>query len=237
MLTSCSQVLPKRDSSHLVGNIYLASNEAQRACAFPCTTLAPASAPLWTRIPVCPDAHVYKFRSVVPVDPSIMEKCKDLQWQGSSGSCKKFIWISKCGCSYTHSGIQFTATSPPEWFLSFEKAVFDYLNFKDHFNCCNITFYQNGSEGLGWHADDEPLFGSSAVSKPILSLSIGASRLFGIKVNNTNQTVKLTLSHGEALLMDGLTQTLCKHKLFSDQNCTLPRVNFTWRKVINHNCS
>ena len=219
-----------------MGNTCVASSEAstQRTHLFPCI-LPPRSAPKWTKIEVCPNALVFKFNAAVPVDPSILDKCKSLQWQWSSGTCKKFMWVAECGCSCTHSGTRFTATRPA-WFSSFEKAVFEHLNLKDHFNCCNITYYNDGSEGLGWHADDEPIFGSQAISKPILSLSVGASRLFGIKVNNTNQTVKLTLSHGDALLMDGLTQTLCKHKLFSDPSCTLPRVNFTWRKVIQHNC-
>ena len=216
-------------SSHLVGNDY-----GSRLSCFSRTILPPQSTPKWTRIEVCPDAVVHKFQTAVPIPEDLLEKCLKLQWK-SSGS-KKFIWIAECGCSYLHSGIRFTATSPPQWFLSFEKAVFEYLDFKDHFNCCNVTLYQDGSDSLGWHADDEPIFGSRAVSKPILSLSIGASRLFGIKINNTNQTVKLTLSHGDALLMDGLTQTLCKHKLFSDLDCTIPRVNFTWRKVVKHDC-
>jgi alkylated DNA repair dioxygenase AlkB len=46
------------------------------------------------------------------------------------------------------------------------------------FNSCLLNLYRDGRDAVGWHADDEPLFGPSPV---VASLSLGARRDFFLR--------------------------------------------------------
>jgi alkylated DNA repair dioxygenase AlkB len=65
--------------------------------------------------------------------------------------------------------------------------------------------YHNGSEGMGWHSDDEKPLGKN---NTIASLSFGAERKFSFKHKQTKQTVSLVLEHGSLLIMKGATQEI-----------------------------
>ena len=43
-------------------------------------------------------------------------------------------------------------------------------------NSANLDLYANGRQGLGWHADDENMFGGKYSDCPIVSLSLGGRR-------------------------------------------------------------
>lgn len=100
---------------------------------------------------------------------------------------------------------------------------------QETFNSCLLNLYHDGSEGMGWHSDDE------SELKPngsIASLSLGAERKFAFKHKTTRETVSLMLAHGSLLVMQGATQTHWKHRLPPTKRAGTPRVNLTFRTIV-----
>jgi alkylated DNA repair dioxygenase AlkB len=89
--------------------------------------------------------------------------------------------------------------------------------------------YHNGTEGLGWHSDDERSLGKNA---PIASLSLGAERKFSFKHKQTKQMASLVLEHGSLLVMKNATQSNWLHSLPKSNKITQARINLTFRMML-----
>lgn len=85
---------------------------------------------------------------------------------------------------------------------------------------------------MEWHSDDEESLGKD---NTIASLSLGAVRKFLFKHKQTNQTVSLVLEHSSLLIMKDATQANWLHSLAKSKNVTQPRINLTFRTILNHN--
>jgi len=94
------------------------------------------------------------------------------------------------------------------------------------FNSCLLNYYADGSEGMGWHSDDEKSLVSNAA---IASLSLGAQRNFRFKHRRTGETVSVLLETGSLLVMGGETQTHWVHCLPKSKRILEPRINMTFR--------
>jgi alkylated DNA repair dioxygenase AlkB len=83
-------------------------------------------------------------------------------------------WYADDGAAYEYSGVTMTAeaTMPPTVARARE-LVIDALDI--HFPYTLVTLYRDGRDSVGWHADDEPLFGGNPT---VASLSLGAERRF-----------------------------------------------------------
>jgi alkylated DNA repair dioxygenase AlkB len=97
------------------------------------------------------------------------------------------------------------------------------------YNSCLANLYHHGDEGMGWHSDDEECLGHEM---PIASLSFGAERTFRFRHKRTGETVSLVLENGSLLVMKGATQTNWKHALPKTKKVTAPRINLTFRTMI-----
>lgn len=103
------------------------------------------------------------------------------------------------------------------------------------FNACLCNYYQDGSVGMGWHADKEMELGCQPT---IASLSFGAQRLFRFRRRTpwreTGRYEKWNypLCHGDALLMQGDTQRFFEHELAPSTKIRDPRLNLTFRLVL-----
>ena len=146
-------------------------------------------------------------------------------------------WFYKCKCPYAYAGISFTPQPFPSWFLPFQSHVLATAQCKHiGFDSCNINMYENGSEHVDWHADNESLFAlPHVVDVPILSLSLGAKRSFLVRCNSNGQVSKLMLDNGDLVFMGWDLQQSHKHKVPSDYTHDL-RINITWRKLVNCKC-
>ncbi len=98
----------------------------------------------------------------------------------------------------------------------------------DTFNSCLLNLYHTGSEGMGWHADNEK---ELLIHGAIASLSFGAERKFVLKHKETKEKVELILQHGSLLMMKGTTQDHWLHRLPPTKKVTSPRVNLTFRTI------
>ena len=60
-------------------------------------------------------------------------------------------------------------------------------------NSCFVNVYRDGNDGVGWHADDEKIFGKYPF---IVSLSVGATRRFDLcRSNNLSRKPEITYGH------------------------------------------
>eukprot|EP00927_Polykrikos_kofoidii_P084117 TRINITY_DN8785_c0_g1_i2.p1 TRINITY_DN8785_c0_g1~~TRINITY_DN8785_c0_g1_i2.p1 ORF type:complete len:591 (-),score=60.04 TRINITY_DN8785_c0_g1_i2:57-1829(-) len=112
-------------------------------------------------------------------------------------------------------------------------------------NCANLNLYADGWQGVGWHSDDEALFGGGVHDCPILSLSLGARREFWLTLRDSTglkpclaNTVEVDLVDGDVISMEGLFQKHCFHMVPKEPRqraaACPPRINITWRWIVNH---
>ena len=98
-----------------------------------------------------------------------------------------------------------------------------------NFNGVLVNLYRDGNDHLGWHADNEIVNGPEPT---IGSISLGAERRFDFKHNDTGEVVKVLLPHGSLLVMSGLSQSSWQHRIPKETHLTLPRINLTFRRVL-----
>lgn len=94
------------------------------------------------------------------------------------------------------------------------------------FNYCLLNRYRNGSDSMGWHADNELGLGST-----IASLSFGGTRTFRIRHNQTKEKMAFHLSHGSLLIMAGTMQKFWQHDIPKTKAIVPERINLTFRDV------
>lgn len=96
------------------------------------------------------------------------------------------------------------------------------------YNSCLLNLYHHGSEGMGWHADDEKELEENGA---IASLSFGAVRKFVLRHKVSGRKVSLILEDGSLLVMKGVTQSYWQHSLPPTRKITSPRINLTFRTI------
>jgi len=82
---------------------------------------------------------------------------------------------------------------------------------------------------VGWHADDEPELGQNPL---IASLSLGHTRTFRFRHNETRRTISVVLDSGSLLVMRGSIQHEWQHCLPKTKRAVGPRINLTFRWIV-----
>lgn len=136
--------------------------------------------------------------------------------------------FGEAGKSYTYSGLEMKPDRFPKQLEEIRQECMKYC--ETSFNVCLANFYRDGSDSMGWHADDEKELGENPV---IASVSLGAERIFHLR-HKTNKTArhKIKLEHGSLLIMKGTTQKFWKHQLPKTKKQVDPRLNLTFRKIL-----
>lgn len=96
-------------------------------------------------------------------------------------------------------------------------------------NSVLINLYRHGQDSMGWHSDDEPALGPEP---EIASLSLGAKRRFHFRHRTCDRRVALDLSHGSCLIMRGRCQACWQHQLPKTKRDIGPRINLTFRTIL-----
>jgi alkylated DNA repair dioxygenase AlkB len=140
---------------------------------------------------------------------------------------RKVAWVGDPKCTYTYSGTQ---KNPQAWTpeLLLIKSKMEAIA-QSEFNSCLLNLYYDGSDGMGWHSDNEKELDAKA---PIASLSIGARRKFAFRNKKDKETLSLFLENGSVLTMHTPTQKYWQHSLLKTKTVTAPRINLTFRKII-----
>ena len=141
---------------------------------------------------------------------------------------RKVVWYGDAEYQYHYSGSAKQA-------LLWNPALF---RLKQHieqlvghpFNSCLANLYENGSQAVGWHSDDEPSLRSQQQENVVIaSLSFGATRKFCFKHKFKQEKVGLMLHSVQLIVMRGQTQRYWKHALMKSSKITEPRLNLTFR--------
>ncbi len=96
------------------------------------------------------------------------------------------------------------------------------------FNSVLATYYRDGMDSVGWHADDEAELGAEPW---IVSLSLGAEREFRYRHKTTGVEGFTLLRNGDLLLMEPGFQQHWEHSVPSQPLVQAPRINLTFRQV------
>ena len=97
------------------------------------------------------------------------------------------------------------------------------------FNSVLANLYRDGSDRVGWHADDEPELGPAPV---IASASFGAPRRFLLRPKRGGASVPIVLEPGSLLVMRGPTQRHWLHSVPPTRRPVGPRINLTFRRIL-----
>lgn len=139
---------------------------------------------------------------------------------------RKVAWVGDAGCSYTYSGVK---KFPQAWTPALLEIKQKVEALAQHtFNSCLLNLYHDGSEGMGWHSDDEKELEQAA---PIASVSFGGERKFAFKHKFDRTSASLTLANGSVLLMQAPTQQYWQHSLTKTKRLVAPRINLTFRTI------
>ncbi|SMP35645.1 alpha-ketoglutarate-dependent dioxygenase AlkB family protein [Chryseobacterium profundimaris] len=97
------------------------------------------------------------------------------------------------------------------------------------YNSCLLNLYHDGSEGMAYHSDAEKDLKKHGA---IASMTFGAERKFLFKHKETKEKVDIFLENGSLLVMKGRTQDHWLHRLPPTTKVKTPRVNLTFRTII-----
>jgi alkylated DNA repair dioxygenase AlkB len=138
-------------------------------------------------------------------------------------------WFGEAGLTYTYSGIELQPIEFPSELEDLRSRVAESCSPNVEFNSVLANLYRSGSDGVAWHADDEPELGKAPT---IASLSFGATRRFQLRRKDDPATkVEVDLHHGDLVVMSGSTQALWHHQIPKTRRPVAERINLTFRRV------
>lgn len=175
------------------------------------------------------------YQSVFTEDESIslMEKLSEtIIWRNDESKIfgkhyitkRKVAWYGDKAFEYKYSNVKKNALNWTHELLLIKDRVEKLTS--ESFNSCLLNLYHDGSEGMGWHSDNESMLKKNAT---IASLSLGAKRRFCLKHKKTNEKTEITLDNGSIILMKGEIQSNWLHQLPKMLKIKHPRINLTFR--------
>jgi alkylated DNA repair dioxygenase AlkB len=140
-------------------------------------------------------------------------------------------WYGDEALSYSYSG---TSMSTLPWTAALLgiKVTVETL-CQSAFNSVLVNYYRDHRDGMGMHSDDEPELGPAPA---IASVTFGATRNFVMQHKHRKDiaNIKLPLPSASVLLMKGTTQAYWKHGVPKQVKPCGPRINLTFRMILNH---
>lgn len=140
---------------------------------------------------------------------------------------RKVAWYGDRDFEYTYSNNTKKALPWTSELLELKKLAEEKTG--ETFNSCLLNLYHTGEEGMAWHSDAEKDLKKDGA---IGSMSFGAARKFSFKHKRSKATVSVLLEHGSLLVMKDTTQTHWLHRLPPTKLVNKPRVNLTFRTIV-----
>lgn len=159
-----------------------------------------------------------------------------------------------CQCNYAYGDVSIQPMAKPPWLDLIEQRVLGHacgLQRHEWPNSLNMNLYEDDNQSVGWHSDDEGLFGGARHDCRIISASWGEPRTFEFaqidrchasgRTNIHRDTLQaVVLFPGDLLSMEGLFQKHYSHQIakgsFAARSGSGPtlRINLTWRYIVRH---
>jgi len=177
------------------------------------------------------------YKKILFEDKELLDKMfkhySNLEWKqdtyiinGRSVTPKRKTFMY--GKDYTYSGMKQIGVPFDDKLSYIAKQIEKKLNLeKGYFNGCLLNYYIDGSSYISYHKDDEKEMISDSV---IVSLSLGATRKFYLKNDETKEVEKLIHNEGEILVMETLTQKEWTHSVPKEMKVKEPRISLTFRR-------
>lgn len=151
---------------------------------------------------------------------------------------RKQATYGDAGLTYTYSGVTRSACPWTPTLAHIRDTVTKTTGWT--FNFVLINRYKDGGDHMGEHRDDEKELNPLS---PIASVSLGAARDFifrhkdarGKQSSRKIEPVKVELAHGSLLLMNPPTNTFWYHSLPVRRKVLSPRINLTFRHILQDN--
>lgn len=176
--------------------------------------------------------HVRAFLSRAEADDLLRHCLADLDWRQERvrlfGREVAAPRLSACygqpGLAYRYSGVTRRCAA---WTMRLREAAETIgRRVGASFNFVLANRYRDGSDAVGWHADDE-----RGIAPVIASVSLGAERAFRVRPREGGRSTALLLAHGDLVLMWGRCQRDFRHALPRTRTEVGVRVNLTLRRV------
>lgn len=157
---------------------------------------------------------------------------------------RKTAWMVKsgCTCDYAYGQFQVPAQEYPPWMKEVMEVCMPMFGSATPDlwpDSCNLNLYDDGGASVGWHTDDEKLFQGKFQDIRILSLSLGQTRKFELRVNHPDPGEQafhtISLKSGDLMTMEGMMQKHYQHRVPKEGRSYGPRINLTWRWIKKHN--
>jgi alkylated DNA repair dioxygenase AlkB len=142
-------------------------------------------------------------------------------------TARKIAWYGDRKFDYRYSGRTRTARLWTPELRKIKEVVEQHAGIT--YNSCLLNLYADGSQGMGWHSDDERELDPDS---NIASVSFGAERRFDFRHKKSREKISLMLAHGSLLVMRGFTQTHWQHQIPKTTKVTSPRINLTFRRIV-----
>ena len=139
-------------------------------------------------------------------------------------------WVGDKGCDYKYSGKKLNRQNWTTDLIMIREKIYKELNID--FNSVLVNYYRDGMDSMGWHSDDEKELGPNPT---IASISLGSERdlVFRNKINK--EVLPIPQTHGCLILIDGKTQKNWQHAIKKTRKVIGPRINLTFRNIIDKN--
>lgn len=185
------------------------------------------------------DGTVQYYGKVIPhfaADDYFDKLMQNIAWENDQAiifgrkiiTKRKVAWYGDQAFEYTYSNINKYALPWTKELLELKVLVESLTG--ELFNSCLLNLYHTGEEGMAWHSDDETDLKRDGA---IASLSFGAERKFSFKHKHSKEKIELYLEHGSLLVMKDTTQSYWLHRLPPTKKVTTPRVNLTFRTIVD----
>jgi alkylated DNA repair dioxygenase AlkB len=171
---------------------------------------------------------------------SLRAECERLPWEHQRirgvPTRRANAWLADDPAAlYRYSGQVWNPTAMPEPLRHLGARLGSVAG--EEFNCALATSYPTGEATVGYHADNEPVFGTNPT---VASVSLGATRIFGVvhrsraKGKNPAPDLALELTDGTLVVIRGTFQHEYLHALCPASARVGARFNLSYRRCVVH---
>ena len=172
---------------------------------------------------------------IIAADTYYSALLSDIEWKNDEAvifgrhivTKRKVAWYGDRAFEYEYSNVSRRALPWTKDLIELKELAEQLTS--ETYNSCLLNLYHSGEEGMAWHSDDERDLKPDGA---IASITLGAVRTFSFRHKKTKERISLPLEHGSLLVMKGTTQTHWLHRLPPTKKVRTPRINLTFRTII-----
>lgn len=156
----------------------------------------------------------------------------DLAWERREDAPRSEYWTNDFGQSYTYGhgrGQRTYEHRPMHMEIDAIRKYIEQTNDVPQLEGCFLNMYEDGTDALGWHSDDDPGIDHT---RPIAVVTLGQGRTLQYKKigEKGNEAINsIFLEPGSLLLMNPGMQQTHLHRIPKVQEVIGPRISLTYR--------